>query len=99
LDPGLTEFCTADVPVPELRVVRRKYGSDRFLTSRTRFFKLDLLADEVWRACDGRASVARIAEQVAASQQRPLDEALAATILALQYFQRYGLLTLRAPPV
>jgi hypothetical protein len=97
VDPGLTEVATGSVPRPRLRVVRRRYGDRRFLVDRVRLFALDPLADAVWRACDGSSTVAEIAERVAAAESRPLDEALAATALAVTHFERNGLLALEAP--
>jgi hypothetical protein len=89
----MTDVAVAAVPVPAFHAVRRHYPTGRWLIARNRHYSLDETADFIWCTCDGSASIADVAEALAEAEGRPLDEALAATLLALDYFRRAGLVS------
>jgi hypothetical protein len=94
----MTMLDTESVPRRGWHVRRRKYEGAAWLVARNRFFRLDPAADAVWMAADGTRPVAEIARHVSAALDRPLDEALAAVVLALVCFREQGLVELHAPP-
>lgn len=79
-------------PKARYTVRRRRYAETPWLVLRNQWYELDELADAIWRACDGAASVEQITRKVAAEHALPLGEALAAVVGAVVQFHELGML-------
>jgi hypothetical protein len=76
---------------PDHRVRRRRYGEQAFLIRHLEYFALDGMSDTVWRGCERALPVGEVVALVAREHALPLDEALAATVLALERFRALAL--------
>jgi hypothetical protein len=93
MDPRLTPISTSLIPKADYHVRRRKYLDGPWLIANSRFYQLDTLTDHLWVACDGNATIEEIAKGLSATENLTLGEALAATLLILEYFRELGFIS------
>jgi phosphoenolpyruvate phosphomutase len=92
VDPALTTVVTTAVPTARYDVRRRKYKGEVSLIRGNEFYRLDEVADSIWIRCEGSSTLREIAESLAAAEDFTLGEAVAATIVAVEFFRRQGLI-------
>ena len=78
------------VPTTDPRVQRRRYAGQAWLFLRHSWLALDPPSDTVWLGCLSSLSIESIIHKVAENHSFPLNEAVAATVVALQLFREHG---------
>lgn len=91
------ELTLDSVPNTTFGTRRRRRRHCVMLVYDNYFLEVDAVADCVWRACNGEASVAAIAEAVGSECSLDHGLALAATIAALAVFAEHGIATWARP--
>lgn len=88
----MTQVCLESVPKPRHWVRKRRFDERCLLVSRGREFEIDSLTENVWRRCDGRASIREIAAQLARAHEMSQRDAEQKSLSTILFLNRIDLL-------